>query len=101
MLFILLLDINPPVAEVEYASLMFTILFSSGPITIVAVLKNFFSILSEIKKTIRATKLDANNMNFIFFFANNKKKLRSAMSNASNNSDVLVFILSMYSIYLK
>ena len=49
--------------------------------TIVASLKYFFSILSEIRNTTNDTKADANNINFIFFFAINKKKLKSATSN--------------------
>ena len=80
------------VIRVEYASLISTILFSSGAITIIASLKYFFSIFSEIKNTINDTKADANSINFIFFFAINRKNLRSAKSNAYNNSVVLLSI---------
>ena len=86
---------------VEYASLILTILFSSGAITIVASLKYFFSILSEIKNTTRDTKADANNIYLIFFFAINIKNLKSAMSKTSINSDVLISIFTTYQLIYK
>ena len=66
----------------------------------VASLKYFFSILRDIKNTIKDTKADPSSKNFIFFFAINKKNLKSVKSNTSNSSDVLLFIfqftLSIY-----
>ena len=89
------------IEPVEYASSMFTILFSSGDITNVASLKYFFSILSEIKSTINETNVDANIKCFKFFLASNIKKLKSPISNTSNKPNVLLNILWMYSIYIK
>ena len=46
-----------------------------------------------MRNTINDTKADANSINFIFFFAINRKKFKSATSNVSSNSNVLLCIL--------